>query len=273
MLGKYTAGSFTKNFAWHSSCEGLHSAIANGFSQGLRPVTRDVWRERSRVDDPDRELIPMNFFLYSRSGVRSDFILVDTLVEAATSRPYNQDFARLALFAFHLANSGSWRNSKWPDGRVAGWAHELIRDVAWRNGSWVDGAFQERPLEQFIDNRIAGEPTTKRKVFTNYRHMLVSAGVLPGGRLQLLPADFRQQWIVDAIHLFWDRQIFDGELPAGTGARAYEDAFFRHEVFKLLGCDVAQGKESVRAAFREYSKATIAERLDQIRKLNDKTLN
>ena len=38
--------------------------------------------------------------------------------------------------------------------------------------------------------------------------MLESAGVLIDGELQ--PKDLRQRWITDAVQLFWDRQILEG---------------------------------------------------------------
>jgi hypothetical protein len=69
----------------------------------------------------------MNFFLYSIRGVNEDYLLVDQLVDAAMD-PYNQQFAQLALFSFHMANSGKWRNSYWPDGKVAGWAKRIDID-------------------------------------------------------------------------------------------------------------------------------------------------
>jgi hypothetical protein len=261
---KYTAGSFTKNFSWNHSYERLHTAIANGFSGSSDPVTRSDWRKRSGISDGDRQLIPMNFFLYSREGIEDDFILVDQLVDVSMD-PYGPQFAQLALFAFHLANSGSWRNSQWSDGRVAGWANELIRDVAWLKDDWAGGAFAEDALSKFIERRIEGEPVTKRKVLTNYRYMLESAGVLVGGELQ--PIDLRQRWFIDAVQLFWDRQIFDQALPATASRTILEDSLIEHEVYKLLRCDKKQCQAFARAAFGEYSQGQGAERIAQVNTL------
>src|SRR6266496_783496 len=117
MTKKYTPGSFTKNFSWNESYERLHRAVRAGFSSsGSAPITRDRWRSDSMIDDSDRELIPMNFFLYSVVGTKEDYLLVDQLVAVAKDR-YDQQFAQLSLFAFHMANSGRWRHSQWPDGR------------------------------------------------------------------------------------------------------------------------------------------------------------
>jgi len=264
---KYTAGSFTKNFSWSQSFRRLHIAIEKGFSRGIEPIPREVWRKRSGIVDLNRQLIPMNFFLYSHPGIKDDFILVDRLVEIAAGQPYNDQFARLALFAFHLANSGSWRNSKWPDGRVVGWANELIRVVAWKDGAWTDSAFETDSLNKFIERNIDGEPITKRKVLTNYRYMLESAGILVDGNLE--PLNLRERWFIDAVELFWDRQVFDGSLPAGASATIFEKLFFDHEIYKPLGCEEAQGRAFVRAAWPEYSKDRREHRFEQLRGLRD----
>jgi hypothetical protein len=266
MSQQYTPGSFTKNFSWNHSYERLHKAIARGFSGGNQPIARDQWRKRSGIKDRNRELIPMNFFLYSRAGIEDDFILVDQLVDA-TSNPYNIQFAQLSLFAFHLANSGNWKNSPWPDGRVAGWANDLIRDVAWFHSDWAEGAFAEHTLKRYIDRQIDAEPVTRRKVFTNYRYLLESAGVLVDGRLA--PKDLRQRWLVDAVLLFWDRQLFDGSLPATASRSVLEDALIEHEIYKLMRCNEIECRTFARAAFGEYEEGQAVERLAQINILRD----
>jgi len=265
MSARYTPGSFTKNFSWQKSYGRLHTAIRRGFSGGLEPLTRDAWRQGSGIVDPYRQLIPLNFFLYSIHGTEGDFVLVDRLVEVASNQPYNKEFAQLALFAFHLARSGNWRQSKWSDGRVAGWANEFVRKVAWKDGAWSGAAFEDTVLKQFIERRIEGQPVTKRKVLTNYRYMLESAGVTSDGAFQ--PVDLRQRWLVDAVQLFWDREIFDGTLSISAGQTAYEHCFMREEVHKLLGCDEPQGMAFVRAAYREYSAWRGEERSRQLRQL------
>src|SRR4051812_22936335 len=100
----YSVASFTKNFSWNRSYKRLHRAIRSGFSGGLLPTKRAAWRKLSAIGDQDLELIPMNFFLYSMPTIRDDFILIDGLVELACRHPYDIQFAKFALFAFHLAN-------------------------------------------------------------------------------------------------------------------------------------------------------------------------
>jgi hypothetical protein len=261
MPSKYSAGSYTKNFSWHLSYERLHAAIAGGFSGGLVPTSREDWRIRSGIGNSDLELIPMNFFLYSTEGVDRDYILVDRLVERSFE-PYDNEFAELALFSFHLANSGTWRQSKWRNGAVAGWANALIREVAWRNGAWISDVFQERPLAVFLNQHLEGTPGTRRKVLTNYRYMLRSSGVLVRGKIQSGEQDIK--WRIDAIQLFWDRQLFAGLLSPSSNRKTFETSFLDHEIYKLLRCSEEQGRAFVAGAFRDYSER-VATRFKQVR--------
>jgi hypothetical protein len=256
MTTQYTAGSFTKNFSWNTSYKRLHKAIANGFSAGLEPTTRDEWRKHSNIGDKDRELIPMNFFLYSSPGANGDYLMVDRLVEEA-QKPYDDQFAKLALFAFHLSNSGSWKGSKWPDGRVAGWANDLIRDHAWQAQSkgWSNGAFQDQVLKSYLKNTVVGEAVTKTKVFTNYRFMLRSAKVLNDKREDRVK--FLEPWYLNAIELFWDREIFGGSLSPRSNPQAFEQAFLNKEIYKLLGCAKDQGLVFSRTVFRRYARSAV----------------
>ena len=251
MTEAYTPGSFTKNFSWNRSYRRLYDAIRSGFSGAPKPVSRERWRAGSGITDSNRQLIPMNFFLYSMEGAADDFLLVDQFVEVAQGRRYSAEFCQFALFDFHQANSGRWRNSPWPNGRVAGWANDYIRKIASAKGAWPSTAFDERPLAIFLDEQIVGEAVTKHKMLTNYRYMLESAGVLVEGKLQ--PENLRQRWHVDAVQLFWDRQSFDGALPATSKISALEDSLIDHEVFKMLRCDKDQCRAFARAAYAEYS--------------------
>lgn len=262
MAAMYTPGSFTKNFSWNRSYKRLYDAIRNGFSATPKPVSREKWRANSGIADSNRQLIPMNFFLYSMEGAADDFLLVDQFVETALERAYGAEFCQLALFDFHQASSGHWRNSPWTDGRVAGWANEYVRKIASAKGRWPDRAFDEQPLIDFLNERIVGQAVTKRKMVTNYRYMLESAGVLVAGELQW--ENLRQRWYVDAVQLFWDRQIFDGALPATPRVAALEDILMDHEIFKLLRCDKDQCRAFARAAYAEFSKGQGPARLAQI---------
>ena len=265
MPEKFTPASFTKNFSWDRDFRRLHTTIRNGFSGKPLPVTRDNWRKHSGINDQSLELIPMNFFLYSKPGLEDDYILVDRLVEQAIARPYDEDFALLALFAFHLANSGSWRHSQWADGRVAGWANSLIREFVWRDGAWGNGAFQDTSLKQFLEDCLEGNHVTKTKVLTNYRHMLRVSGVLVDDEVQQFPMN--APWRLEAVQLFWDRQIFDQAIRRNDDVRTLEQAFFDNEVYKLLACSKELGRGLVKAAYGEYSNGRMAQRFEQLRDL------
>jgi hypothetical protein len=194
-------------------------------------------------------------------------VLVDRLVEAAVERRYNSDFAQLALFAFHLARSGHWRGSKWPDGRVAGWTNDFVHQVAWKGGAWRNTAFTELGLTKFLEEHLDAEEVTRRKVYTNYHFMLESADVLADGVLQL--PKYSQRWYVDAVQLFWDRHFFDGNLPPNGTPRTLEQVFFDQEIHKLLNCDEAQARVFVRTAMREYVPRLQDARVNQLRGLRD----
>lgn len=263
MSPHYSPGSFTKNFSWHRSYRPLHTAVVRGFSSQRLPVSRDQWRSHSGISDSNRQLIPMNFFLYSQPGISDDFLLVDQFVEAAIDSPYDAEFSRFALFAFHLAKSGRWKNSPWADGRVAGWANDFIREVASTKGIWPSDAFRDSFLIEFIEDRIEGEPVTLRKIFTNYRYMLESAGVLKNGKLQ--PENLRKRWFIDAVQLFWDRQIFDGSLSATANQSRFEDTLIENDIYKLLRCNKSQCTAFARAAFSEYNSAQCVKQIDDLR--------
>ena len=222
------------------------------------------------IADANRQLIPMNFFLYSVEGVADDFLLADQFVEFALGTRYGPEFCQFALFDFHQANSGRWRNSPWTDGRVAGWANDYVREIASAKGVWPARAFDEQALADFLDDRIIGEAVTKHKMLTNYRYMLESAGVLVEDELQ--PENLRQRWYVDAVQLFWDRQIFDGALPATLKVSALEENLIDHEVFKLLRCDKDQCRAFARAACAEFSDGHGPARVAQIDALRSRGL-
>jgi hypothetical protein len=261
----FSPGSFTKNFSWKKDPLRLHRSIRRGFLGRLQPATRASWRENCDLNNPDLELIPMNFFLYSKEGIEDDYIMVDLLVERAVRDSYDKDFANLTLFAFHLANTGTWQKSNWVGGDLAGWANLYIRESAWKNGDWMHHAFERDALKKFIDQHLKGTFRTKTKILTNYRFMLENAGVLAGDELQ--PRNLTGRWPIFATQLFWDRQIFDGALPETADLRTLERSFFRHEIHKLIRCDEDQGRAFVVGAFREYSQGRMANRFEQLKAL------
>lgn len=262
MVTRFLPGSFTKQFGWRKDPQRLHRSVRNGFRNQAMPVTRDVWRKHCGLEDSNIDLIPLDFFLYSKRGATTDYLLVDTFVELALSRPYDSEFAKLAVFDFHLANSGNWRGSDWPDGRVAGWANLLIRNFAWKRDGWTNSVFEKQWLLQFFEQHIEGVHETRRKMRNNYRFMLERAGILLDGKIQ--PTEFTTLYALSAPQLFWDRQIFSGALQPSSSKGEYEDLFLEHEVYKLLNCSPGQGLALAKSALREYSKLRSNQRFKQV---------
>jgi hypothetical protein len=197
------------------------------------------------------QLLPLNFFLFTQRKQKESILLIDELVDQAVSQPYSEIFDRLALFALHLAISGEWEGSQWPDGRVAGWCNEFIRSVAWKHGAWQRSAFIESNLDAFISNRLDAYPGTKVKVRNNYLYYLNLAGVEPGsGSVDLKP----ELWGQNACWLFWDRLSYQ----TGSDPNSLTEliaSFFEHEIFKLLGCSKEKGEYIAKKAANSYLNA------------------
>jgi hypothetical protein len=95
--------------------------------------------------------------------------------------------------------------------------------------------------------------------------MLTSAGALIDEQVQL--PNWRAPWLTDATQLFWDRQIFSGELHRSSGQREFEAAFFRHDVHMLLGCTAEQGRIIALSTYRAYVDRLLPKRLEQLDRL------
>jgi hypothetical protein len=266
MSDMFSPASSTKNFGWRKDPNRLHRSIRSGFSRRLRPVKRSQWRADSGLNDPAIELIPMDFFLYSKPAADDDYILVDQLVERAVNRPLDLPFFRLAIFAFHLANSGTWRKSLWPNGHVAGWANKLIREIAWQRGAWRRHAFERSSLLTFLREHVEATDGTLRKMRNNYWFMLSVNGIFEGRQSDPINLE-PESWGEDAIQLFWDRLIFDGVVAERDDLRVLPDTFLEHEIYKLLGCDREFGLRLAMRAARTYSGPRMASRFDQLREL------
>jgi hypothetical protein len=261
----HTPASFTKNFAWNESFKKLLQSISDGFGGATDPISRDTWRKQSGINNKNLELIPLNFFLYSKKGIHDDFVMADTLVERAVVGRYDSSFANLALFALHLARAGDWHGSKWPDGRVAGWVNLFIVEHAWRGGDWRNDAFGHRAMSEFLDDHVDGEARTKRKMLTNYRFMLRSAGVLVEERLS--PKALHEPWLLQATQLFWDRELFDGHITPSADAKLLERIFYEKKIQKLLRCTEQEARPIIMAACRQYSAGRLAQRASQLERL------
>lgn len=228
-----TPGSFTKNFGWFSDFSKLHAAIGSGFGLENVPVLREAWRIESGIQSRSTQLIPLNFFLYSTGSPEGDVVIVDPLVEAATSLPYDKQFAALAMATLHLSMLGSWKGTHWPDGDVANWANRFVREVVYRNGGWDYTAFSEKGIQEFLAEHIAGEPSSRRKMLTNYRYMLRAAGMLHGYDPSITAPN--AEWRFAALETLWTRESVSTSLRSWD-AKALKEIAYKHEVHKILGC-------------------------------------
>jgi hypothetical protein len=217
-------------------------------------LTREKWRENASDCDRDRQLIALNFFLCSQVKPEGDFVLVDEFVAQAMNRPHNQSFDRLALFTLHLAQSGNWRRSKWPDGRVAGWCNKFVRTVAWHEGGWLTSAFDEDVIARFLDQQLDALPTTKRKILTNYHYLVSICGLLDSAGARYIDTA-PLEWGKEACNLFWDRLTYQGIISTQSNKRDLLAVFFEHEIHKLLGCAEDVGLGIADIAAERYVKA------------------
>jgi hypothetical protein len=254
MLSDSGPGSFTKNFGNGTNYRRLQATIQQGFRGRLKPLTRDRWRENASVCDRDRQLIALNFFLCSEVKPEGDFVLIDEFVAQAIKNQHNQNFDRLALFSLHLAQSGRWHRSRWPDGRVAGWCNEFIRKVAWHEGAWLTSAFDEKSIIRFLDRNVSALPNTMRKILTNYQYLVKISGLLENAGTPYINTE-SEKWGAAACNLFWDRLTYQGETSLRSTKGELLAGFFKHEIHKLLGCTEKVGLGIAEVAAEQYVKS------------------
>ena len=93
----YAPGSFTKNFGWNRDPPGLkklYTAIRAGFRGVAEPVARENFRNFCGIADPNRQLLPLNFFLHNTIISRENYVTNDELVRHAVNNPYSTVFDR-----------------------------------------------------------------------------------------------------------------------------------------------------------------------------------
>lgn len=265
MPKKATPGSFTKNFAWGKDPKRLHKCIYEGFSGILVPVTRSEWRENCGINNRSLELVPLNFFLYSNKVGNTDYVIPDPLVEVAVTEEFGPDFLRLWLATFHLNMSGSWRNSKWPNGSVASWANAYVRERAWKDGAWTADAFAEKDLDSFLLDRVDALPDTRHKMITNYRFMLSAAGVLSKGKVVEFPVN--APWRYHALDALWTRASIDAGIHSWDSASLQELAF-EHEAHRLFACSEQILKSYIASSIKRGVIGKLSARINAVDQLH-----
>ncbi len=201
---EWRPGSFTKNFSWGPSENGLkalHESIRVGFDNQFEDVERDIFIHRiSGIGRPFQ--IPTNFFLFNEIRNGKSILVADELVFQAIEFEHSNDFDRIALIAFLLSLAGRWKGAhlyqRWP----SLWAKFFVMDKISEEG-WSDVKFDADVIERYIANdpRYTGETT--RKVATNLNHILSCV------KLSSLGSKRVEQWWVSSIFLVLDRVIRD----------------------------------------------------------------
>jgi hypothetical protein len=224
----YKPGSFSKNFAWHGTgLAKLHGAVAAGFSSRLTPVRRDVFRASCGIDDPNLQLIPINFFLFNRGPSEASLLAVDELVFQAVEQPHSLLFDRLALFALHLSNVGSMPSGGTP------WARDFVLKRLWSDGFWRRTELDPSRIDSFLKSALDARDEVRTKCRTNYRHLFKLAGYLDGTEPDIENRD--APWLSSAVILAWDRGILSGHLPEHPTAEQLTEFVREQRIYKLLG--------------------------------------
>jgi hypothetical protein len=198
-------GSFTKNFSWGDSRQGLrhlHETIRIGFGDLMEDVPRRTFRERvAHSGRPD--YIPINFFLFNKIVDDVDYIVADELVFQALNFPHSTDFDKLGLFAFNLSIVGRWKGASAYQARPAMWAHHYVADRVAQELNWNSRAVSADDIERFVksDRRYTGQTTRKLATNLNYLYQI--------GRLSEFNRQSVERWWTSALFLTLDRLIED----------------------------------------------------------------
>jgi hypothetical protein len=198
-------GSFTKNFSWGDSNDGLrqlYEAIRIGFNDTMEDVPRSVFRERvANTGRPD--YIVINFFLFNKTYKGQDYIIADELVFQALNFSHSPDFDKLALFAFNFSFVGKWKGASAFQARPAMWAHHYVADRVAQQLNWDAGRISADDIQSFVrtDPRYHGETSRKLATNLNYLYRL--------GRLSEFAESKVQRWWTSALFLALDRLIED----------------------------------------------------------------
>jgi hypothetical protein len=205
---EWRPGSFTKNFSWGGSLDGLrqlHEIIRLGFGDRAEDVPRDLFRERvSHAGRPD--YIPLNFFLFNKTRAGVDYVVADELVFQALTSPHSARFDKLALFAFNFSYVGKWTGAHPYQRRPALWAYHYIADRVANELRWNTSSVNADDIERFVKNNPRYTGKTSRKLATNLNYLYAV------GRLSEFAEPKVERWWVDALFLALDRLIEDRKL-------------------------------------------------------------
>ena len=202
---EWRPGSFTKNFSWGDSKDGLlqlYEIIRTGFDGIMEDVPRSVFRDRvAHTHRPD--YIAINFFLFNKIIKGEDHIIADELVFQALNFPHSPDFDKLGLFAFNFSFAGKWKGASSYQSRPALWAHHYVADRVAQQLNWSTRSVNADDIQAFVRNDPRYHGETSRKLATNLNYLYLI------GRLSELKETNVQRWWTSALFLALDRLIED----------------------------------------------------------------
>lgn len=229
----YAPGSFTKNFGWNLAPPGLnrlHVVIRAGFRGVAKNVERDTFRRQSGLSDPNRQLLPINFFLHNTVVGRKNFVTADELVRHAINNPHSGRFDQLTLFAMHLSRMGR-RVGVAGNAQGAAFTNDFIRNRLWNNGGWQSARLTEAEVETAFNATIQAQGAdTVHKCVTNYLYMMEMMG-LRGQHTQIINTHI-DEWVGPGLFLAFDRYSIDRGALTQTDLLALVK---QDELQKLMG--------------------------------------
>lgn len=225
-------GSFTKNFSWGDSKEGLrqlHEIIRVGFDDTIEDVPRALFRERvANTHRPD--YIAINFFLFNKTVQREDYIIADELVFQALNFPHSPDFDKLGLFAFNFSLVGKWKGAASFQSRPALWAQHYVTDRVAQQFNWDTHRVNADDIQAFVRDDPRYHGATSRKLATNLNYLYLI------GRLSELDETRVQRWWTSALFLALDRLIEDrSQRQAEASASQYLNMLDRSRFHFISG--------------------------------------
>jgi hypothetical protein len=232
----YAPGSFTKNFRWNVNPPGLkrlYVVIRTGFGGAVHRVTRDDFRRHSGLTDPNRQLIPVNFFLHNTIINGVNYLTIDELVRHAINNPHSRRFDLLALFSLHLSSMGR-RVGVAGDPRGAAFTNDFVRNRLWSDGGWESARLTESEVEGAFDATIIAQGAdTIHKCVTNYLYMINMTG-LRGQRTRLINTHV-EEWVGPGLFLAFDRYSLDRTATVSLTRTDLLSMVRADELYKLMG--------------------------------------
>lgn len=231
----FQPGSFTKNFGWNQHPPGLkrlYDVIRSGFSGASKNVERSQFRANSGLADPNRQLIPINFFLHNTVHNGANYVTADELVRHAINNPHSRRFDQLAVFALNLGRLGK-RVGVAGNEKGAAFARHFVTNRLWDSGGWVSARLTESETEaDFVNTIDAQGDDTVHKCVTNYLYIMEMTG-LRGHKTPYINNHI-DEWVGPGLFLAFDRYSIDRASTAPITSADLVDYVRTDELHKIM---------------------------------------